>query len=161
MDLDAYRSAVRVAHKAIAPQRRHLSAEDIEEVIQDAVVAAWRNPDHAVTAAWWTAVKQGGRKQGVHLVVRPEVVSMDDDERRAMIALTLPSSDDPEGETVVRMTAEWLLSHLNPDERQVVEAVMYGWKQADVCRARGEHDGTTSTRYTKALRKLRVLVGSS
>lgn len=134
----------------------HGDRESAEEVVQEALLRAWRNPEALDP-------RRGPVRPWLFTVVRNLVL---DARRRRMARLrevsdealaVLPVSDDDYDRALVAWEVADALSSLSPEHRAVlVETYYRGRSVAEAARALGVPEGTVKSRTYYALRALRL-----
>lgn len=147
---EEYRRVQAIVRRACAAQRPFLSAEDWEEVEQDAAVAAWRTG--SATRTWWAAVNSATDHQHGRRVHKPVMVPL---------ACDRPSTENVEDEVCGRLMADQLLSCLSDgDQAILVETVLLERTQQDVADEMGVNDGTVCRWRAGALERLRACLST-
>lgn len=148
MLLSDYRRAASIARRAVA--HRGLSPDDLEDVCQEAAIAAWRHGLDPATPVGYAAIDAADRIQQTRRVAR--IIPVADPPVATIV--------DPEAEAVAHLTFDRLLAVLSTSEQNMVRAIIAGYTQAEIGRAYGMHDSNVGRHWHAALDKMRAHVST-
>jgi DNA-directed RNA polymerase specialized sigma24 family protein len=161
MTPEEYRRAAGIAKRAIFSQRPFLSAEDWEDIQQEAALAAWMGG--SVTRVWWSAHDAATKLQGGRRKVQPHVQSFDalsdSDDAALDHAGWLRAPDDVEATAVDLIALESVRDAMPPNEWVAMAGTLLGglpW--GVVSEMLGVPDGTVSRWRRRGLEKAREIL---
>lgn len=125
-----------------------------EDVVQEAMVRAWRHPEVL-------AREEGATRAWLYTVVRNLVIDDRRSARHARERTTDAAPDTPQPDATQAVLDSWLvadaLEQLTPEHRAVVVGAYYGGRSvAELAREHDIPEGTVKSRMHYALRALRL-----